>query len=75
LVNALCTVRYYLAFQRHPMASRESVDAWQVEQLQEPIAFALLLDAGADIAALVIRGTVKDGGEHHRTVLHVIQRI
>jgi hypothetical protein len=68
-------VRYYLAFQLHPIASCESIDAYQLDQLQELIAFGLLRDVGADIAAFLIRGTVKDGGRQHPIVLHVIQRI
>jgi hypothetical protein len=58
------------------MASHESIHAYQLEQLQELVAFGLLLNAGADIAAFtMIQGTVKDGGKHHPIVLHVIQRI
>jgi hypothetical protein len=75
LVNPLYTAHRYPAFQWHPMANRESIHACQLEQLQELVAFGLLLDAGADIAAFVIWGTVKDGGKHHPIVLHVIQRI
>ncbi|UCC76056.1 MAG: hypothetical protein JSW37_11130, partial [Anaerolineales bacterium] len=75
LVNALYTVRCNRASQWHPMASRESIHACQLEQLQELVAFGLLLDAGADIAAFVIRGAVRGGGKHHPIISHVTQRM
>ena len=76
LVNTLYIARYYPAFQRHPMASRESTHDYQHEQLQKLVAFSRLLGVGAGIAAFtMIQGTVEDGGKHHPIVSHVTQRI
>lgn len=76
LVNTLYIARYYPAFQQHPMASRESIHDYQLEQLQKLVAFSFPLDVGADIAAFtMIQGTVKDGGKHHPIISHVTQRI
>lgn len=39
-VNTLYMARHYLAFQWHPIASRESIRAYQLRQLQRLVAFA-----------------------------------